>query len=351
MTWKNLQLWLLQISLFVAAFMWSGCDWDPVRDNPLDPNSKGYRPIPAQGSIDVQVMTLFSNQPIQNAKVELLAEPVLSRQTDANGWARFTEVAAGTLMVQATTLSGSTPSYAPESKQVVIRNATRNETTLFLDALPSFIYAEAHSVTSQLYFDSLLYEYEVHLKARVTDPDGGGDIRRVEWSWVDTTSQQSLDGLLFYSGPDSLYHDTLIPGKSFGNIDAALDGVFRYEVFDGQDNSVKSDPLRLVRVIHDVPTLTDRSGQIYIGDQKLEWSFSFSDDFVSIDQFNYLLRINKIVQSYPMVYDSLITPVGRSIIHRFGNIFELGQYDYFVWVVDLHGNRARSVPGTFYITD
>ena len=334
--WDRFRLLTLFLTLTVTMLFVGSCEWDPVRDNPLDPRSKGYRPLPEEGSVDVRVMTLFSNnRPIQNAKVELLTEPVLSKQTDEDGWARFSEVAAGTLLVQATTDDNSKPNYAPASRQIVIRKATNIETNLYLDALPNFIYADAYAVTRQVIGDETIF-YQVHLKAYVEDPDGGGDVKRVEWTWNDTTT---LEGVLHYSRLDSLFHDTLISGKSFGNIDAALDGVFQFEAFDG-----------LERVIHDVPTLESLPYNQIVANPTIAWNFTWGDDFVSPNQFNYLLRIHQISQFYPLVYDSLITPSGiRDNEHRVENPLESGNYDYSVWVVDLHGNRARSKPAAFRI--
>jgi hypothetical protein len=233
----------------IMLMYFCGCDWDPERDNPLDPGSPLYR---STSSLHVRVLTLDPNLAITGAKVEVFTDPVLSKFTDEDGWVHFNDIPVRTLTVTASADTDRDTIYAPISNEVIINHNNATEISFFLDAPPVFISTIANAETRQLVQNSDTLQYSVHLKARVQDPDGQVDLKSVEWVWRDAANGNLLSGNLSYRF-DSLYFEAFVPGDSFINIDKALDGAFTLEAFDYQGYSTQSAPVRVVRVLHGVP--------------------------------------------------------------------------------------------------
>ncbi len=349
------QLSILRVGTFIIVpillLFVCGCDWDPERNNPLDPGSPKYR-SERVGSLHVRVMRLNQVYSIANAEVEILSDPALSKQTDPDGWVYFSAIPEGIITVRASADMDRDTIYASSTRQVDVSLFDTTEALFYLDALPIFNSAVAHSVTIEAdtgQFPNL--NYWVHLKARVEDPDGPHDLTAVEWAWENTISEPPLllSGEMLYQR-DSSFFDTLIPGDAFGNIDLSLDWPFTLQAIDGQGHVTQSDPVRVIRIIHDAPGFTEsyKVKQTLLSNPELFWSFSYLNSFVSREQFNFVLKIFQTGAGSRMVYDTLIAPRvdspvnGRHIVEVDLSTSEY-EYEWWVWAIDLHGNSCRSV--------
>lgn len=110
--------------------MCAGCDWNPPRDNPLDPGYYRYRPV---GRLEVVVVERGANRPLFDAEVRI---PELNAfgKTDRNGLARFDSIPIGRYLVSAERRGEVPFALDSDSSRIIENGITRD--TLRLSPLP-----------------------------------------------------------------------------------------------------------------------------------------------------------------------------------------------------------------------
>jgi hypothetical protein len=118
------------LSIVVAAFLILGCDWNPPRDNPLDPGNYRHEPV---GSLQLLVLATGSTQVLADADIQI---PALNRftVTDDSGFAQFDDLPTGGFWVLGEKRRGLP--YGIDSTFVVIRENRLRTDTLQLHAQP-----------------------------------------------------------------------------------------------------------------------------------------------------------------------------------------------------------------------
>lgn len=333
------------LTLILLVWSVAGCDFSPPRDNPLDPASPGYRAPSDAGRLSIRVLTL-AEEPLVQAVVTLRTTPLQVVETDSSGWARFNTVPSGELTVEASKSSGPGAIYSTVSRSVTITAGTHYETVIRLNALPDFISTTVNAITVEE-ITSEPPDYRLYLRAQVIDADGPSGLV-VSWSWIDTVSNISQEGTLEWS-PDSASYQKYLHSSEFttGSITAALGGTFTYEVRDQSGIPVLSDPIRLVRVLHQVPY---DLGSRRTNPPTIEWAYRYGEgrDFTNNSQFDYGVRVFRPLTPFPdlMVFDTLIVPPPPP--QPITNTLKLpvaltpGMYYWYVWVSDKFGNSIRS---------
>ncbi len=331
---------LLSIVVFCIAAL-SGCQWDPPRDNPLDPGSNAYHyPF---GMLRVHALTLIQ-QPISMATVLL---PELGRFliSDDSGLVEFDEVPTGTWWVVAYRDINGSAVYARDSARVTINVKQSSEVSLRLDALPRFTSAYAVSlVTSESETEDP--HYFIRLKATVTDPDGPQHLERVESVFMDTLHNYSIHvDLQYNTNRDSAFWWTDIPPDSFRNSSTgnALYLPFTFRAFDFAEKASPPTTAFVARVLHGVPTFSDPQQDLF---PNLEWSYTYYNELDDTTSFNYLVKIFRNTPELPEIYRRTVIP--RNLASRSHTVEErlpLGRYLWEVWVLDNFGNSSRSRRG------
>lgn len=331
------------VGLLIIAL--TGCELSPARDNPLDPDSPGYQEPLNTGRLSIRVLNL-TEEPIVRAVVTLRTSPLQVIETDSAGWARFTSIPGGEWTIEANKPGGAGTTYSTISRRVSINAGIHYETVLRLNAQPAFASTSVNAIgIEEVTGESPVYR--IYLKARVLDADGPAGIS-VTWNWTDTINDVSLNGVMDWS-PDSMAYQKYIGSSDFpsNNIAAALGGTFTYEVRDPSGDPVKSNSLRLVRILQQIPY---DLGSRRTSPPTLEWAYRYGDgrDFTANNQFDYGIRVFRPLAPFPdeMVFDTLLAPqpppqpITNTL--KLPIILAPGMYYWYVWVTDKFGNTIRS---------
>ncbi len=313
----------------------SGCQWDPPRDNPLDPGSNAYHyPF---GSLKVHVRTLIE-QPIADATV-LLPELERFAVTDSNGLAEFEEIPTGTWWIVAyRNLSGSDV-YATDSAQVTITVKASSEMTMQLDGLPEIKTAYAYSVAFADSDTPIDPTYLIRLKSTVFDPDGVHHLLRVEAVLVDTLNDYSLAIDLRFNADSSFWWSD-VPADSFHNdkTDNALFLPFTFRAFDAVGNASPPRTAFVARVLHGIVSLFNGSPPTH-----LEWTYPSFNELSDPSTFNYHVRIYVDIPPLEEIYWRIVVPrPSASGEHDVDIHLPVGIYLWDVLVLDNFGNSTRS---------
>lgn len=421
------------IILLAAITAISGCQWDPPRDNPLDPGSYRFQPV---GALELLVLDRATNTPIAGAEVRIkeisefrhtdslgaasfsaipadtywvaaerggsfpygidstrliIASDVSSRDTlrlaalptasgglkitiltlnsqpipgatvqvrepngvvgryaitNALGEAEFAILPAGSVWVTAFRENGGA-AYGRDSIRVDIFTAQIADTSLSLNALPSF---EKVVVNAIAYADNPQQAepfYFVRLKAVVDDPDGSFHLRRVEARAIDFAHEDTIRTSLRYFPndiPDSIYWGADIQSDQFYNslIDNVVAIPFEFFAYDAAGGSAPPTSTILVRVLHGYPDAAQVQPEQY---PQLRWIYTYIDDLQDTSLFNYLVRIYRTSFPSSLAYERLVAPnEGTQNLHVVDRLLPSGgiDYEYEVWVIDLYGNSSRS---------
>jgi len=291
---------VLQAALLSAFLTLSGCEWDPPHDNPLDSTHPDYQPV---GKLRIHVQTNIGRH-IQDATVLLNKEGEQGRfsLTGGSGEAFFTELPVGNWLAVAFRDVVPDTIYERDSLMVTVNQAAETDTSIYLDALPFFESTAVNAITegpSQNEAVSFL-----RMTARVNDPDGPGDLWRINWNLLDI-----IRGSLEYRpDPDSAYWWAEMPSDSFptGNLESVRTLPFTFEAVDRDTNSSVSNPTYLARVIDNIPELETIADDIQ--PVKIRWFYTaWDEEFGDTLLFNYLVRIYSLVQEPVVVYDFQIS--------------------------------------------
>lgn len=329
--------------LFVAAIL--GCnEWNPERDNPLDPSN--YRYQHATGDLNLRVVTLGTPpQPIANATV-LLSDHGRFALTNAEGRVTIPDIPPGPTWVTAYRSEGDSV-YLRDSIQVTIAISNVSDTTLKLDGLPQFVQVSASAVS---YVESAQQEnpyYSANLKATVNDPDGVADLRRVSATWIDPSTFDTIQARLAFQ-PDSGFWAVTIPSDSFPNkrLERVMTLPFKFQAIDNLGNQSPPATAAIAFVFHRTPdthVIAEAEPLIY-------WNYLFNTELFDTSLFYYLVRVYRDPVAPQMIYQRVV-PSRNSTYNEHRMESTLITFDYLaeVWVVDLHGNRARSARALFRI--
>ncbi|MDP8241153.1 MAG: hypothetical protein P9X24_18855 [Candidatus Hatepunaea meridiana] len=326
----------------ITLFTLTGCNWDPPHDNVFDPGNPNYKPL---GSLYIKVLTYWPPQrPIGDATVWL---PELGRLrcTDSKGEVSFSELPEGEWWVIAYRDIIPDTAYARDSIRVTINQAMQTHDSLRLDALPFFrnVRVNSKTVVDRDNQGNVYKNVYAILTAQADDPDGIGDIERIEWRLLNL-----MEGTLDFKR-DSIYWQVEIPSEDFpgGDLINTLTLPFTFEAYDNLGNSSQSITT-LARVITDVPVL--RSVTPAVRQPILRWLFYWNHPFRNTDSFSYLVRILSTDAEPELVYQRYIsaTPeAGYEEEHLVEEPLTFGSsYLWEVWVIDLFGNHSISLrPG------
>ncbi|MBM3326764.1 MAG: carboxypeptidase regulatory-like domain-containing protein [Calditrichaeota bacterium] len=125
------QICLLHLSAILIFCI--GCQWDPPRDNPLDPHNYRYKP---SGGLRLVLLDSADAAPIYNAEVRLPALS-LSKLTDSAGTAEFHSVTPGRWQVFAERRGeNELEPYGLDSLLIDVQDQRVRRDTLKLKALP-----------------------------------------------------------------------------------------------------------------------------------------------------------------------------------------------------------------------
>lgn len=329
---RNYNYWI-----FLAfTLLLYNCDWDPPHDNPFDPDNPNYSSL---GSLRLKVYPLdWHDAPLPGVTV-LIPELERFGITDENGEKLFEQIPADTLLVVAYRDLESEVIYARDSIEVIIKPSHTTFDSLRLDAVPFFDSTRVNSITvaEENQGEDTTRTF-ARLTAWVRDPDGGVDLVKVEFRFLNMI-HDSLDYV-----PDSAYWRIDVPSGAFpdGDLSNTLLLPFEFEVFDRAQNSSR-DIATLARVINTVPILRT-SGNIP-STPRLEWNYSLSHQLPNTRSFHYLVRIYTADADQTVVVDTLTTPSEFTL--NWIDIEEpLPPRPYFwqVWVIDNFGNMSRSLP-------
>lgn len=291
---------------------------------------------PVPGSLTLRVLTLHQKA-IPNATVQINSLG-LFRVTDNNGNANFPEIPAGNWFVSAKRERGDGAVYVEDSISVTITPGIQSSTRILLDALPYFMDVSVNSVNIERGIET--YIRRLRLTATVDDPDGAWDLTSVIWFINET-----MTGRLNYN-PDSIKWIIEIPSDSLTdqNVDALINIPIKFSAIDAMGNSADTSKA-LARVIHRSPDLRPQEVS-WIKNPTFSWHYYQRDEFSDISQFNYLVQIIREDPFIETVHSAIVQPIQNNTRdYTMQDSLSPGNYAWYVYVVDLHGNYSRSQRG------
>lgn len=311
-----------------------GCIREPAHDNPLDPDSPGFR---RTGRLEVVILTR-ARQALADAEVTINRLGLFT-STGADGRAVFAEVPDGEWWVAA---AKATPEVVYRADSVLVRVTARGvvDTVVALDALPRFESTALFSVTTASANPDTV-TFRLRLRAVVEDPDGQADLSSVWWRYGDAGG-----GTLQYL-PDSAFWQSevsshLLPVRG---MDDLIGSPFYFEASDRVGAVARSAAAYLWKVIHETPIINPRPFQ---NPYEPTWTFYARDYNNQRDStlYNFLLRFYDLRRIPPeLVYQKWLAPTRFNTQSDTLSI-ELdtgfGRYLWEVFVVDRYGNLSRS---------
>jgi len=310
------------------------CFKNAERDNPLDPASDQFTNV---GTISGRAFTFYSPfQPLAGVEIKLPAPGIFLR-SDANGEFLISDLPAG-----AYDLIASKAGYQPDSTRVEVTFGKTANVEFHLDGIPVVEKLSVVSGKINRWFptDPL---WLIEIEARVTDPDGVGDISEVIYAvpsidLTDTLSATTTLGLYRKS-----LRETELVGQSFQNF---IGRDIFVSVDDRAGASIQSQAIRLARIVEVVPVASEPIGlsTISITRPLLVWR-QMSLPF----PFSYRLELFR--------NDSGITTeiwkteglASADTTARVEPVLSGGLYFWTVSVVDEFGNWSRSKEAAFQV--
>ena len=322
--------------LFIGLFL-TGCVDDAPRDNPLDPESDGYK---KEGSVNGRIIIANQSSGISGAVVRNSNESV-SVTTDSSGHFSFLKLSEGTHSFIVTKQN-----FTNDTFNVSVQSGSASQIVRGLNGAPIVTFQQILTRKIDQYFPSP--QYFVDVTASVSDPNGIADLDSV-WFGVD-----SLKYPLTYSVTTKNFHAT----------------IYKYDLPTNTIQYLVGRPLTVIS--RDVNKAVNISAPFFIT-RVIENEASpispspFVDDTVSADSlmfkwsppnvtynYSYTLSLSRVDAGTQTVVWSLIGLNSSNESYDFythpGRPTLLpGSYVWTVSVVDDFGNYGRSKESAFVI--
>jgi len=318
-------------SLLLVSISLTACLNDVAHDNPLDPQShnRGF-------SISGQVNTFYAPfRPIPNAVISLFpGEKKFFSLSD--GSFSITDLKPGTY-----TVFCQADGYGADSLSIDLSNDQK--ITFHIDGLPFFerIALTTHHI---LRFFPVEDQFYLQVDARVNDPDGVADIKRVSFEIPDFSAKDTLAPSL---NAGEFSNRLSIENLPVNTIHSLIGRDFILSIEDDPGQVVKSGDQYLTRVIDATPVVISPTNlQVVANDsitfkwQKLRLPYWYEHK-IEIFQINLgLLTRVKEINSIP----------ATAISKKIKNDLPTSDYVWILSVNDEFGNSSSGKEGTFHIS-
>jgi hypothetical protein len=319
--------------IFVLALSCS-----PERDNPYDPKS----PHQNYSQIIGRIITKH-NQPIMDVQITLNFNnnsKLISTNSDTNGNYNI-EYFYSLDLGDSAVICTNKDKYAESQKSISLGLKKSDTVNFILDAVPQLTAESVISIHEQRYYPADIYS--AYFSVRINDPDGIDDI--------DSTSlvipSESTSFILEHTNGD-VYQDTVfaesLPDRT---LEELVGNDCYFEVVSDSHLRTQSNPVRLSRIIYEVPQ-----------------PVTPFEDTVS---HNFYCTWNSVQLNFPYTYGVEVyytTPYERIIAYSTDTIpsndtiIQIpvtlpsnpnNNYYWRVLVKDNFGNTAKSVSARFYL--
>lgn len=302
---------------------------DAPRNNPLDPQN----PNNAFAVIEGVVQT-FSVPRHSIAGVNVLwKNSGTMKVTDENGYFRFEEI-----LPKNGWLNFEREGFHDDSVFITWNQLNKVSVQRFLNAKPQLSELSVYSVVETR--SPSIKDFEVTLKAQITDPDV--DIDSVFWEVPDL----GIDSSLRFNPDLNLYGLTFATadyGLQVGEIIGHDFIVFVQDKFDRQIE-VGRDQIERV-ILEDIAVLNPANGSVVSSTPTFEWK-KFNPGF----SHSFILDIRILNNDgFPEAFLEIEGIPEGSENYNLTTALIAGDYVWALWAVDSFGNRIRSLFATFTV--
>lgn len=322
---RNLNILFVIFSMMTISI--TACVDDAPHSNPLDPVHGG------QLVIEGRVLTFYQpRQALPNALITLIPGNRIV-YSDQSGNFRFGQLQSGKYQ-----LICNLDGYHIDTLSIDLAN---NQTPQFLlDGLPQF---ESISLTThkRSRWFPLGDTYLLEAAARVSDPDGLSDIRRVLLHFPDISFSDTLQPTSDRANFDNIWQESEL---SVQKLHQLIGREAHFEVQDFFHQSTNSNAHYLTRIIEYTPQLVAPIDFLSItGDTLLfEWQ-----PFILPYRFDLYIELFQISFGVPIKINEIGPVAATESNYQYIAVLESGDYFWTLKIVDEFGNSSASKEGSF----
>lgn len=326
----------------------AGCLGEAPHENPLDPESDGFRD---EGAVEGRVTGVFpaggtlqgrADVPVRFVPVGPAGRPELATRTDAEGYFGLSGLPTGpwAVVAEGEGLSRDVDTVTVEAGRVA-------ETLLQVEAVPVVDVQALRTVHIVRWFPTEPV-FQLEVEAEAHDPDGRNDIASAALVVPDLAGGTLALPLEPVPGAPGRFAQVFDADELPGGVDGLLGRTLHIEVRDESGNAAEGPPVSLVRVIEQSPqTLSPQTGDTTGPSPTLVWrpaqlpfAFTYRVDVFLIDGAGVPNLLDDEQQTG-------IDPAVTS--YTVQQALAPGDYFWTVWVVDAFGNRSRSREAGFRV--
>lgn len=322
------------VGVIFLIMVFTTCFNNADRDNPLDPGSNRYQNT---GRIEGHVYTYYAPfKPLSAARLTIFPLE-LSIWSDPNGAFSFVNIAPGTHTIKVNAIG-----YAADSATVIVESTQTVSLTFFLDGLP---HLDSLRLTTGYVHESFPIEPSqlIDCQAKVTDPDGYGDIDSV----VMLIPHFDITAVLPPTTKMGAYQKRLLPSDlPLVDIEAMLGHPIFITITDRVGKLCQAGPFFLVRVIEQEPIIeSPRSSALVSNKPLFKWKAAQLPF-----PFTYRLEVYRIID--PILFELALSVSNLSsttLEYQAVQALRPGSYLWTISLVDEFGNWSSSIRATFQV--